>query len=467
LSFFMQDVQTLVSFKIHPVHDREIHLRSFEVSQPDSDAELGDGPHSVGKDLLVRPAGRPCEVQKLFYPRTPRPERGVTGCPPGNVRLDIALEYETQDMRYRLKGPHLVTVLPNNADPQAIQTYIGDRIEQTTGSGPTSGGAHYKEYHVQVSGVDTARKAEEFVRKMQDEFGLVYKPVLLHLSEVVTPPDWPPMTKARLSFVHEGVPQNYCLLPQKSIVFGRSASHVDMRLFEVERCNANMRRQEREGVPKHKRSSESQVGRVQWRVEPTPESVRVASLRMTEAMTIQEGEIRLLKRNEQVTLREVIGLKYVGDANALEELDECRKSAREILSKMKHPPRRREDWTGPLGGYCLARLFSLTGKPVLGVEGAENLLAAEYYVLIPGWITLGASKDEACIQIPGKDMAAVHAAILFVDGYYFLVGLTHRDDVAVDGKPMPSHTPWPLKPGAKIQLGATTIQFAEFSQLFI
>ena len=377
--------------------------------------------------------------------------------------LEIRIEYEVADHRYCLAGVHLIEVLPRDATPTTVNAYIGNRITQT-GDGPQSGGAYNQVFNVDLSGLGTTDKVADVIAKLKKERGLHYENVVLCFETAAPPataqpvasPDWPPTDRARLWFTHEGICHNYCLLAKPGLAFGRDKA-ADVRLYEVEYCRANLRRQAEAGLPPERRQSGSRVGRAQWKVAPRGNGIQVTQCSqrgrstVTGGKQLEAGESVVLGRNEEIAIEDAIGLRYAANAPALDGLEAARQLARLALDAMPEPPRAQPPWPGPFGGYRLARLYSLAGRPpAIG----EDLNTLEAYVLAPGWVTLGASQD-ACIVVPGAE--ELHAAILHVDGYWFLYPIAENARTRVAGQAACPGVPVPLAPGTALELGPTQV----------
>jgi TIR domain-containing protein/FHA domain-containing protein len=282
-------------------------------------------------------------------------------------------------------------------------------------------------------------------------------------------PTWQAADRARLSFSHDGMTHNYCILAGRAIKFGRTAGRVDVRLYEVERCMANLRRQAKEGVPPDEQNSESRVAREQWLLEPLHDAVRVTQLSRgnlgatSDGKKLQQDESCLLGRNQAITISDIIGLKYSANAPAFEALDDVRDLASHILDASLAETETLGLWDGAFGGYRIDRLFSLTGKSAEDFTESKGL---ESYVLAPGWFTIGSSRD-SCVVIPDQKVAPLHAGMIYVNGFFFIVSLVDDGETHVEGQNLSWGIPRPLPPGTEIIIGETTLTFERYNQLFV
>lgn len=282
-------------------------------------------------------------------------------------------------------------------------------------------------------------------------------------------PTWPATDSARLWFQSRGLMHNYCILAKRRVLFGRSQERVDVRLYEVERCLANLQRQAKEGMQQVERSSGSCVGREHWLFEPMSNVLRVTQLSgsnlgvTTDGKKLRQGASHVLGRNTAIMIPGIIGLHYAANAPAFDALEDARVLACHILRGAALECDRSELWRGEYGGYRLSRLFSLTGAHLAGSENSQGL---EAYVLAPGWLTLGSSPS-ACVVVPDGDVAPLQAGLFYIDGYFFLLSLTKGHSTLVDGQPLSADVPRPIAPGTEIRMGKTSVSFELFSQLFV
>ncbi len=475
LVLYMQEVRTFAELRLRSVHDKPIRLCEFRVFLEGQ--ELSARRFRVGPGFEIAPELSEVRADRFVYPRKPNPVQGIEGCPFGDASIEVILEYETDGKRYRAGGLHDIEVLEREASPQTIMAKVENIIHQT-GDGPKSAGAWDQDVNIDFRGVDGPQRAADFINWLKEKRGLQFRPILMRFDSVTeveveptlpAPPSCAPSDRARLWFVDNGILRNYCLLTGREVKLGRDPRQVDVRLYEIERCRANLECQASQGVPANQRGSGSQVSRLHWQAEPTPNGVRITQLTgssvgtVSGGKTLQAGDAALLGRNETIAIPDVIGLKYAANAPAFGGADAARALARQVLETMPSPPPAAEPWTGQYGGYRLDRLFSLTGERVGDYEDPKT---AESYVLIPGWATLGSSSD-ACITVPGPDVAPLHAALLHIDGYFFLYPIAAEVVTLLNGKQACAGIPWPLSPPATIQLGPTSLTFEGFSQMFV
>ena len=370
-------------------------------------------------------------------------------------------------------------LLAGDADAKTITQNFGPQAIEAAGAA-VSGGT----YNIRNAAELPPDKRDDFITKLFEiEWQKAeFKPVRMHLTQgavepraraarppkLPPPPTWPAMDAAQIFFMQEEVPRSYCLLAKRKIVFGRMTREVDVKLLEVEECKRRLQLQYEQG---EKPRTESAVSRRQWLLEAAPDGVRVhhvASRKsfVTGGKALGQGDPpHLMQRNGHVEIGvpDVIGLKMAASAVGFAKLAEVREKARKILGQMKSPPRPMPDWEGPNGGYTLTRLHSLTGAVS---EKSGDYPGFEAYVLVPGWVTVG-SVREACVVIPNKDVAPLHAYLLHVDGYFFVYAPEKEHTVLVNKKEVGPEWPLPLKPESDLQFGDSVCHFGQFKQLYV
>ena len=473
LALYMQEVRTYTEFELHSVHGEPVVIHRFQVFL--AGQELSPRKFKVRPRLQLTPEHPIVRADRLVWPRKPDPAALFGGCPPGFANLEVELEYDVCGQRYQLSGLHQIQVFKGGTDPTTINAHFGDIIQQS-GSALSAGSRMTEFKQINFEGIRGSETPDEFIARLKTEHGIQYETLMMEVEEITDlrpqlppPPDWPATDHARLWFMSDGVVHNYCLLAGRTVKFGRSARNVDVRLYEIERCRACVQEQVEAGVPPKKRKSGSLVAREHWLAEPTPNGVRITQLAHSSIAVgpggkkLEADDSRLLGRNEAVAIPEVIGLKYSANAAPFGGLEAARALARETLDQMASPPPAQDPWTGSYGGYCLSRLFSLTGEPV---EDYKDLKTLEAYVLAPGWVTLGSSSD-ACITVPGHGVAPMHAAVLHVDGFFFLLHLAEDSPTFLNGEEVCAGMPYPLAPEATCQLGTTSLTFDTFSQMWV
>ena len=463
--FYMENVQGSVEFRVVPVCERPVKILSFKASVDDK--ELRKGVKRLGTQRTWRPGFEPFSIERLL--RSSQPGRNV---------IEIRLVYEVDGIRYTMEGAYGIVALERKPDRQTFIATIDNSISQS-GDGIISQ-AKYKNRDLDFTGWGGENKAIELIEELKKDRGDAYVPVEMSLAEESTlrprpprVPDWSPMRQVRLHFAHGGVEHNYCLLADTRVDFGR-ASNMMVRLYDVERSWAELERQAKQGIPLEKRRTMSPVSGAQWRVEATGNGVNVSQLSSREnafrakGALMKPGIAYRLKHHGSVCVKNsdgipVVGLEYAAHADLFDGVAKLFASAREILSHMKSPPTPERDWEGKFGGYRLARQFSLTGQSLEGIGKAQAL---EAYVFLPGWITIG-SAPEACVVVPVAGVLPVHARILRVSDYYFIVPADETAFVQVGDKRISPCAPWPLKPGDAIRVGPATLTFDGFSQCFV
>ncbi len=483
---FMEGVQVAMPVRFHKVCEEPVELRRFEVT-------LGRGEGAVPCDIDPFPGAGvriadalPVEFHSLVY------------CPPGHKVgtrvIDFLVEYEAGGHACLLTGSSRIRVLRGDADKQTIINRFGpdtvEAAESVVGLGAWS---------VNLQGF-SQDKINEFINKLTELSELSYEPVRFRMDQkaplAVEPPapplpaapDWPPAHRARIWFEHEGLKHNYCLLTTFSqqegrygaVRFGRSAKKVHVRLVEIERYLHRQSTEQQQSGSSGKPVSRSSISQMQWEVTPVPEPAAYGALhfehlsasnrgRVTENKKLTRGHTCRLGRGEQIAIElfasdePVLGLHYAANATRFEGLDEARATAREVLNTMKKTPPHLPEWPGNHGGYRLDRLFSLTGKPIEGLEAYDSK-TREVYILIPGWATLG-SADSACVVVPGEGVAPIHAYLLHVDGYFFILPKDDTPPVFVGDENVQPGRPHPIRAeDTLVRLGDTAIHVDAFHQ---
>ncbi|MBN2307439.1 MAG: zinc ribbon domain-containing protein [Candidatus Hydrogenedentes bacterium] len=461
IPFYMEGVQTNTEFRLIPVCDAGIEIAGFRVFSEGT--ELKKGLYGIGAKRTCTKDDPPLRLDRLLRP----PEQGQTV-------LELELEYCVGRKRFTLRGRHMLNVLPRDADARTIITNIDNSVKQE-GDGVSSA-TRYSNLDLDFGGLGGEGKAHKFIERLKEDHGLNYRPVMMQLAKERKPvrvPDWPPSERACLVFDQQGVRQNYCLLAGRSLGFGRKG-HMDVRLYEVERCLPLVERQAAQGVPLEKRASHSVVSGEQWRIEPTNNGVRITQLSSQDNASLVPGaalrkdETRLIGRNEGAAIRdgfgiEVVGLMYTANAPAFEGLDAAFAEAEDVLRQMKPPPGSIERWRAEYGGYRLSRRASLTGELF---EGAEKYRALETYVLMPGWCTIGSS-DDACIVVRGHGVMPIHAQLLHLSGYFFIRPCEGAASTWIGDEQLEAESLLVLKPGDRLRLGDVPVEFTPFAQCFM
>ena len=505
LSLYMQGVRTQTEFRIVPVCE-QVTLLGFQVFLG-KDCLL-PGKHNIGARHLILEAEGPIQVDRLVHPA--EPVAGVSEkCPPGDAMLYISLQYEAQGKQYELSGRHEIYILPRDADPHEVHNHFGSHIQQI-GDGPKSGGAH--SYNLDFRGVGGDSKAAAFIKELKKERlekkgELNFRPAALHVQKItpverkapraaVPVPDWPAENRARLWFQCNGVTHNYCLLSTwrddlgayGPVRLGRDSKWADIFLREVERYKADKKTSQHQTGQSG--LSFSRVSERHWEIallhDPqSPHLIQVTNVKddrprangqprtkRHDAMiaadkTLPEGKSCRRAPGDSIVLKagdgagNIIGLRYAANAPRFSKLAELYDAARGLLDRIPKKPAKLPQWPAQYGGYALSRLFSLTGEPIRGYDDEKTL---EAYVLMPGWATIGSSR-QACIVVPGEQVAGIHAYLLHVDGYYFVTPLDETTPVLVNGEPIPVGVPWPLKPDeAVFRIGSREIRFKSFAQ---
>jgi pSer/pThr/pTyr-binding forkhead associated (FHA) protein len=108
------------------------------------------------------------------------------------------------------------------------------------------------------------------------------------------------------------------------------------------------------------------------------------------------------------------------------------------------------------------------GPPALGIEGGhpnecvklvrEGDDSGHTYVFLVRQIRLGSGQNDS-IRLPGNGVAPGHAVIQLSRGVLQIVAPREKNKVKVDGVPLRTGVPYPLKLGAKILLGECLIRF--------
>jgi len=491
LSLYMQGVRTQTEFRIVPMCEG-VTLHAFQVFL--GETPLSPGLHDIGPGIVLSDISGPVQIDRLVHPAEAGP--GVDEpCPPGDAMLFMKVQYETGGMLYELTGRYGITVLPRDADAPTVNNYIGDRVEQS-GDGPKSGGAHSTTVNMDFRGIGGETRAAIYIKEVKEKQGLNYKPARLHVQNIspveqepprpkAPVPDWAPVNRARF-FFHDGrLAHNYCVLSAwrddlgayGPVRIGRDPEWRDIHLREVERYYAEKVNSLQDGSP-------SRVSRRHWEFgllhDPKkPELIQFTHVKhgghpkrhqalIARGRALPEGQSCPQAIGDSVILKatdgagELVGLYYAANAPAPERLTEWRKAAQGLLDRMSPRPPKLPEWNADIGGYAITRLLSLTGQPL---PGQENWNTLEAYVLMPGWATIGSSRH-ACIVLPDPEVAGIHAYVLHLDGYYFIVPRDESTPVYVDNQPVPPGEPWPLKPDrTNLRIGTTLVQFDEFFQI--
>jgi hypothetical protein len=480
VALYMQEVSTFTEVQFRICHNLPVELLRFRVSLAGQELPEG-GAYRVKPGYRFNPSHPTVRADRTVCPHLADPTRGSGGCPPGDNDLEIELEYESEGKLYSLVGSFPIFVLEKEAPPTTINNHFGNIIQQTSGEAGYVGGS-LQDYRVDFQGIGRSETPAQFVRRLKKELGLRFKPVALYIDTITDlererawprAPQWDPMPHARIWFDHNDVRHNYCLLAKPVLVFGRATENVDVRLYELEKCRVNVQQQAQRGIAPGERRSQSSISRHQWQVEPLPNGLRITQLSQSNVADASGGkklgpnDSMLLGRNELIEIPNVIGLKYAANAPPIGGLEAAQAMASEIVLRGEGVLRGAQSgasatpWNGPLGGYRLDRLYSLTGEKV---GDREDLKTVERYILVPGWVTVGSAAD-ACIVVP--DSAPKHAVLLHVNGYFFLMSLTEDSETTVAGNSICSGVPWPLAPGTEIRLGNATLTFDVFSQAYL
>ena len=464
-SCYMESIQDPLILRIAPCYPAQATLEDLKVYLGQGDKQIECPLDNFWPQLCFTPQSGPVEFEALIE------------CPSeriGTRRLHVEATYTCEGRRYTLAGNTNIKVIPSDSDKQTIINNFGAQSVSAAES-VVSGGA----WDIKVQGSAGGGKREEFITKLLkvDLQQAAFKPVRMHVqdrgpiekprSALPPAPDWPPRDRARIFFMEEDGPHNYCLFSKRQVLFGRSAKSCDARLLEVENCLPRMRQQRERGEEIRSMSS---ISGKQWEVRPELEGIQVRHCSKNNVSYLpgdkkvrQSDTPHLLGRNEYIEIPGVIGLTYVTNAMAYARLPVSRERARKALEQMTPPPAKTEPWSGNFGAFTLTRRYSLAGDKT---DPPQEFGGFEAYVLLPGWATLGASRD-ACIMLPAKDVASLHAYLLFVDGYYFIEPFDNDTPVAVEDEPVRCGWPRPLKPGATLACGGFECHFDEYAPLHL
>lgn len=458
IPFYMQDIQTNIEFALIPVCDDDVHIDDFVVT-------LG-GQTLVKGNVWLRGS----RVWHSSGPERLRLDRLVRPSEDGDAVLEIQLKYETGGKKYSLRGGYCIHVLPRDADAPTINATIDNSVRQSVADGAMGSMTKYSPVELDFRGITGENKAREFIEELKERQGENYVAVELLLDE--EGPTWQSMDRACMCYELDGIRYNYCLLGKRDVIMGRQKD-CDVRLYEIERCQAADKAQAAQGIPMNERRSMSIVSRRQFHVQPAENGVRVAQLSKlpnaflagTKPLNAEEPpRFHLIGHNEAVVLRDmngtdVLALRYAANAPSFEGLERAFRAAGRSLG----PVGAAEAWCGQFGGYRLARELSLSGQTV---EGAGFFPAAESYVLVPGWATIG-SADNACIVVRGTGVEPLHAYLLHLAGYYFILPAPGAGTVWVDGEQVAQDDPQLLKPGSTVRLGDALMRFDKFCQCYL
>lgn len=479
-SKYMEGVRSNAKLQLSLTHPGEVSLDNIKMS-------FGDGADELECRLLDFLPG------PVHFESSPVQQYGAEiGFPKGGDRvgqqtLYFRIQYTYESTAYVLQGYTDITVIPANADAQAITQNLNIAPQTiATGNGVAGGGAMNLKFDgLPLQLPAQANERREFIEKLLDadaeqaEFG----PVRLRLiefregvkapKEEVPPcpaPDWPPLDAAHIFFMgkvdEKDMPNSYGLLSKRQVVFGRSMKRADVKLLEIEVCKPRMAEQFERG---EKLQTLSGISRMLWEIAPVENGVMVCHIAERSSYMSggkelsNDGKTHLLGRNEFIELPGAIGLKYTANAPRFDSLDAARKTAKRILAQLPKPTGDELPWDWPYGAYTLKRLHSLTGEITSSTGDYPGM---EAYVLLPGWATLGSSED-ACIMIPGGDVAPIHACLLYVDGYYFILPFDEHCPVRIDDEEVAPGAPRPLKPGCALHLGSFECYFGAFKQLYM
>lgn len=272
---------------------------------------------------------------------------------------------------------------------------------------------------------------------------------------------WRSAEKARIYFERDNRLQNYCLLARTEAVFGRKADSVDVRLVEIE---AAMERSKDES---NRSSSASVVSRKQWKIMAKENRVEVTQLssltcRISPDRAFQKDDVVDLGLNEFVEIPDSIGLEVTSYERNSTEIGKVYRKAIQYLKACKKSIETSSIKT-LCGGYTLTRRHSLAPVPPVDLPDTK---AAEYYVMLSAWATIGAS-ETVNIRVTGDRVSPTHAYLVTVGGYYFIAPFDAQSQVVVNGKTIASKFPYPVGPGDFITIGDKSLSFTDFSQMHL
>lgn len=482
--FYMETVGVPTEFRLYCVHERPVQLTDLEVSLGGTRFSF-DPRRGFEKGESVPPSDVPLRIDWRVRP----PE----GCELGVNDLVISLSYRADGRLFHLDGSHPVDVIPLKGEgmTQTNIVDIGNKIKAEKGAIVDGGPIVFDSLEFNREAFQNVGRVRQILTECVERRPS-FEPVFLKFRPVVPPPKWGPVHRTRLHFEHNGFEHNCCILSTfredtaayGPVRFGRKTALVDVRLKEVEKENAEEMRRVRDHVETE--SACSRVGSQQWEIGLVERADPDGTLRLTnvnrserahdttvnKTVPLAKGKSCALAPGARVHLiggdfsGDIIGLRYAAHAEPFDELDQARRAIRGLLDTMETPPTKLPLWNGPYGGYRLARLFSLTGKLLRDVPGADKFKAIEAYVLVPGWATIGSSTD-ACIVVPRAGVAGLHAHLLHVDGYWFIMPHGEGTPVHVGDDLVPAGVPWPLRPaGTQIRLGPAKVTFKPFKQMY-
>lgn len=469
LSMYLREVGLNREFYLHVSAPERVRIRRFDVAL--NGVSQADGRNPLPESGVPLHPGMDTVLHKHIEPE----KEGGTR----DEYLDITLVYDYGENRYTLRGREGIQVYDRPKDTKEFTQIINKHITVTEGAGAT----FYKGEDVSF---DTGNMGENDIRQylaqVERDRGRALDPVYLRTYAVEPvptlppPPDWEPVDRASLWFEHRGMRHNYCVISAPRATFGRSVDESMVRLIEVERTRRNIEQQIAAGVPRDKVKSKSAVSGSQWELEATGTGLQLTvrsrqskhsrlaprDRQNRQAKWLEEREQVELGMGDCVEIHDIIGLRYAAHAESPSEILSLLDQAREALAQgAVAPARSNGSWEGPLGAIRLDRMYSLAGKPV---KGCEDLRAIEYYVLAPGWATVGSSSS-ACITIPGSGVQPHHAYLLFLDGYYFVAPANASSVVRVADQEVPPMAPWPVKLGAAVTFGDTTVELRPWKQI--
>jgi len=482
--FYMETVNVPTEFRLYCVHERPVQLMDLEVSL-NGRLFSCDPRRGFEKGESVPPSDKPLRIDWRIGP----PE----GFKLGTDDLVISLTYRADGQLFHLDGSHPIDVIPLKGEGMTQNNFveIGNKIKAEQGAIVDGGPVVFDNLELNREAFQNVGRVRQILTE-HVEHRPSFEPVFLKFRPVVPPPQWAPEPCARLRFEHNGFEYNYCILSTfrddtaayGPVRFGRKTALVDVRLKEVEKENAEKMRRVREHV--ETKAACSRVGRRQWMIALLERAHPDGTLRLTnvnlskkahdttvnKTVPLAKGKSCALAPGARIHLvgadfsGAIIGLRYAAHAEPFDRLDDARRDIRDLLDAMQTPPVRLPLWNGPYGGYRLARLFSLTGKLLRDVKGADKFRAIEAYVLVPGWATIGSSTD-ACIVVSKAGVAGIHAYLLHVDGYWFILPHSEATPVHVGDDLVPAGVPWPLRPaGTPIRLGPAEVSFEPFKQMY-
>jgi hypothetical protein len=467
LSLYMHEVSTKTEFRFTSSLVDTTTIESFDV-------KLGEESLQQGVNRLRRnhefSSIVPVLVDELVYPREMNQSAGIVGCPPGATVLSVHIVCQFGDKRYSLSAHHEITVMLRNSDPSSVVMHLGDVINSGEGSAVST--LRNKESNAieMAQSAMQSNSVGDFINKMKAQEGLQYRPVkffvdkMEDVEEEFTIPrkiSWPSDEKARVYFEQNNRLQNYCLLARTEATFGRQAGSVDVRLVEIE---AAMERSKNES---DRSSSASVVSRKQWKMVAKENCVEVTQLssltcRISPGRAFQKNAVADLGLNEFVEIPDNIGLEVTAYERKSADLGKLYRKAIQYLKACKKSIETPGIKT-LYGGFTLTRRHSLGPVPPVDLPDTK---AAEYYVLMSAWATIGAS-ETSNIRVTGDHVAPIHAYLVTVGGYYFISPFDAKTVVIVNGKIIASKFPYPVGPGDFIYIGKKHLSFANFSQMHL